>query len=126
MIVKLVHEQAEDFLRAHSATASVPSAPLSVVQASAEALETDLDQKPAHAAAHSGEQQLSREESVERAESSARCQTAAGEWSPVSNRSWIISPAALMLASCVTCHLFVKEVNEKLGWQPSSSLDISD
>lgn len=53
-------DQAEEFLRAHSTTASVPSAPLSVVQESAAALDStsNLDQGSAQAAASSGEQQM--------------------------------------------------------------------
>jgi hypothetical protein len=46
-----VPEQAEEFLRAHSATASVPSAPLALAQASAAALDPPLDPPDAAAAA---------------------------------------------------------------------------
>ena len=74
-------EQAEDFLHAHSTTASVPNAPLSVVQSSAEALETDLDQKVGQAPANSGEPQTSGDYGLQRAQSEAPCQAPAGEWS---------------------------------------------
>lgn len=39
----MVPKQAEDFLRAHSAAASVPTPPLSMVHASATALEPDQE-----------------------------------------------------------------------------------
>ncbi|CAL8465090.1 g4625 [Coccomyxa elongata] len=63
-------EDAEDFLRAHSTTASVPSAPLSVLQASAEALETNLDQKqPGQFGTNSGEQAMEPEGDLQRDQS---------------------------------------------------------
>ncbi len=75
-----VYEQAEDFLRAHSTTASVPSAPLSVLQASAEALETNLDQKqPGQFGTNSSEQALEPEGDLQRDQSEGSSLPAPGE-----------------------------------------------
>ena len=75
-----MYDQAEDFLRAHSTTASVPSAPLSALQASAEALETNLDQKqPTQCGTNTGEQALELEGDLQRAQSEGSSLPAPGE-----------------------------------------------